>query len=286
MKKRIIPIAIVVLLGFSFFALVKAQVIVLPFFSPQVETEAEEDYPAFDTITGVLTKDKPLEELRKIATAYNKQSILSFSSKIYALKNNGTKPVEETSMLFEKSGGQQYYRIGNAEYVLGDSAFLMVNHDVKAMSLTKGVHGMSQDQLSQIKHMEEYLMLDSSTAVVSSSGDYKYITINNLNHPQVQQYVIKYSPSSFFVEEIRIYMAILQEEEATEENSKNEKNEAPAETEPGVADSSTATTLADLGLEQAVYRVVIRYSDYKSSFDFSDEHKIGHFLIYSRKCQN
>lgn len=286
MRKRIIQlIMLLVLTGTGFYLLVKAQVLEAPsFLQPRAEKESveEDEFPSFDTIAGVLTKDVPLQELKKIATAYNKQVQLRFSAKIYALKNNSTKPVEETSMLYEKAGNQQYYRIAGSEYLLSDSLFLYVNHDIKTMSLTTGVHTMPQDQLSQLKHIEDYLLTDSSEAYVSSSGDYKYITITNARHPQVQQYVIKYSPLSFYVEEIRIYMAIVQETENPEAEGQNKQSQAAEVTEEKQrSDTSTALTLSDFGLEQAVYRVVIRYSDYRSSFELSDEHKVKHFIFFS-----
>jgi hypothetical protein len=278
MKKRIlITVAVVLCLSASVFILVKAQVLHIPFFEKEVEQELVEEFPMIDTITGKLTNDIPLTELRKIAEAYNRQPVFRFSSKIYALKNEDAKPVEQTTMLFERNGKEQYYRVGAVEYIVADSTVLLVNNDIKAMSLTTNTTVGPQDQLSQLRHIEEYLQMDSVEAFVSTSGDSKFITINNPGHPHVQQYIIKYSPVSLYVEEIRIYMAIVQEEERTEEDI--QKAEMQNESEKAKRDTATSFSLSDLGLEQAVYRVVIRYSDYTSSFEFSDEHRIRHFIL-------
>jgi hypothetical protein len=232
---------------------------------------------------GVRTKEDPLKELKKITAAYNNEKIFSFQSKISAFKNENNVPAEETTMYYERTEGNHYYQLSNMEYIYGNEGLLLVDHQLKVMSFSQNQMQAKQDQNAQLRIIKEYLELEGADAWVSQTSTHKIIVINNPNHPHVQQYVIRYSPETWYVSEIQMFMAIVQDigADLAETNTESPEKEIKEEEmkEPSETDTDTTTyKLEDFGLEQAVYKVVIKYTNYNTVLTQIPQHTMKHFI--------
>ncbi len=195
------------------------------------EEESEKTVDEIET-PGKPTDDDPWKEMDKLVQAYYGASGVLYKGLIKLTDDNGEqeKTLEQHPFEYSFFDGNFQYLLDSMEFVSQDKYILAIDHRSRLISLSTAGKQQTSSQLFDMKEFKKIMEEQKANAMVTQSGDEKMITIDNIQHPQIQGYRIYYDPQTYKISKMLIGVLRLSplsndDENLTEETAaSNEKD--------------------------------------------------------------
>jgi hypothetical protein len=156
---------------------------------------------------GLPTGDDPWKEMDKLVTAYYDKQGVVYKGLIRLIDDNQEteKVLEEHTFEYTSFKESFRYLMDSIEVINQKGYILFADHRSKLVSLSEN----QEDASSRLFNMEEFQKLMQEQHVhaeVTQSGGEKILTIDSIQHPQIQGYQIYYDPATYQISKMLIGM--------------------------------------------------------------------------------
>jgi len=195
--------------------------------TPPTEEKNEEQAE----IPGTPTNDDPWKEMDKLVHAYYGTNGISYKGLIKLIDDNGDqeKVLEEHGFEYAFSRNNFQYSLDSMEFINQDKYIMAVDHRNKLISLSAAGKQQTGTQLFDMEEFKKIMQEQKANAEVTQSGNEKMLTIDNIQHPQIQGYRIYYDPQTYKINKMLIGMLRLSP--LTEEDENYIENDSPVANE-------------------------------------------------------
>ena len=202
------------------------------------QNESEKTVDEIET-PGKPTDDDPWKEMDKLVHAYYGTSGVSYKGLIKLTDDNGDqeKTLEQHPFEYSFFDGNFQYSLDSMEFVSQDKYILAVDHRNRLISLSANGKQQTSSQLFDMKEFKKIMVEQKANAMVTQSGDEKMLTIDNIQHPQIQGYRIYYDPQTYKINKMLIGMLRLSPLAGEDENYI--ENDSPVTNESAAQEAET-----------------------------------------------
>lgn len=189
--------------------------------------DTKEESPEKAEVPGTPTNDDPWKEMDKLVHAYYGTNGISYKGLIKLIDDNGEeeKVLEEHWFEYAFSRNNFHYSLDSMEFINEDKYIMAVDHRNKLISLSAAGKQQTGTQLFDMEEFKKIMQEQKANAEVTQSGNEKMLTIDNIQHPQIQGYRIYYDPQTYKINKMLIGMLRLSP--LTEEDENYIENDSP-----------------------------------------------------------
>lgn len=227
----------------------------------------EQGEPAKDTTdVGTPTGDDPWTELSALVSAYDLKEGMHFKGMMKLIDDNGDaeKILEETPFEYFTAGNEFYYSLGKIEAVSKKDLLLLADHNSRVIVVADGSpDNKGAKKMFDIADFKKLMEQGHANAVITRRGNEKVLTIDNIEHPDIQGYRIYYNPVTYRISRMLIGMArpfslddATGEENVIEQPADNEEKSKDI----GEAEAATDTDTGEDGIIPYYYYLDLRYT--------------------------
>lgn len=194
------------------------------------ESIVKEDFEEAE-VPGTPTNDDSWKEMDKLVHAYYGDNGFSYKGSLKLIDDNGEKEkvIEEHSFECAFSKNEFQYLLDSIEVINQGKYVMAVDHRSRIISLSATGKQSQGSQLFDMEQFKKMMVEQKADASVSQSGNEKMLTIDNIQHPQIQGYRIYYDPQTYKINKMLIGMLrfspLSDEEQSYIENEKPSVNE-------------------------------------------------------------
>ncbi len=209
--------------------------------------QKEEDIEKAE-LPGTVTNDDPWKEMDKLVHAYYGENGFSYKGLLKLIDDNGEqeKVIEEHLFECAFSKNEFQYALDSIEIINQGEYVMVVDHRRKAMSLSATGRQSAGSKLFDMEQFKKMMLEQKADAAVTQSEKEKMLTIENIQHPQIQGYRIYYDPKTYKINKMLIgvlrFSSLSDDEEYTEDEKVNENKSIATENEESSEEEIDAYT--------------------------------------------
>ncbi|MFC0773042.1 hypothetical protein [Terrimonas alba] len=213
--------------------------------------------------TGTPTGDDPWKEMDKLVNVYYGASGITYKGLVKLIDDNGDqeKVMEEHGFEYAFSGNNFQYSLDSMEFVSQDKYIVAIDHRSRLITLSAAGKQQAGTRLFDMEEFKKIMQEQKANAEVTQSGNEKMLTIDNIQHPQIQGYRIYYDPKTYKINKMLIGVLRLSpltdEEENYIEDNSPVANGSPAKE----AETNEAGTEEETEIDAYSYYVEIIYRE-------------------------
>lgn len=218
-------------------------------------------------IVGTPTGDDPWKEVSKLVYAYYPKGGIEYKGIIKIIDDNGNeeKVIEEHPFEYTILNADYYYRLAQMEVVKKKDLLMAIDNENKTISIARNVVIPKSNKVFDMRAFKKVMEKGKAHALVTSKGDEKILTIDDIDDPDIQGYRIYYSPKTYRIHRMLIGMARLNPLEDENENPK-EENE-PANNTEKEAEITTYYYYLEISFTQ-VKPLTLQVKDFNPEYKF------------------
>jgi hypothetical protein len=226
------------------------------------ENPEKAEAPEKTEAPGTPTNDDPWKEMDKLVRAYYGKNGISYKGLIKLIDDNGDeeKVLEEHVFEYAFSRNNFHYSLDSMEFINQDKYLMAVDHRNKLISLSAAGKQQIGTQLFDMEEFKKIMQEQKANAEVTQSGNEKMLTIDSIQHPQVQGYRIYYDPQTYKINKMLIGMLRLSPLDEGDENYIETNSPVANESETKEIDKNEVNT-EETEIDTYSYYVEIIYRE-------------------------
>ncbi len=191
---------------------------------------------------GLPTGDDPWVEMDKLVAAYYNKQGVAYKGSVKLIDDNGEreKIMEEHPFAYSFSNGSFHYSLDSMEVISEKDYTVAVDHRSRLVSVSRVRNfkeGSRSTKLFDIEEFRKLMQAQFARAEVTQAGSEKVLTIDSIQHPQIQGYRIYYDPQTHAINKMLIGMIRLspleEETQLSDEQENTSQNSEPVTEQTG-----------------------------------------------------
>lgn len=160
---------------------------------------------------GLPTGDDPWVEMDKLVSAYYNKQGVAYKGSVKLIDDNGEqeKIIEEHPFEYSFSNSSFHYSLDSMEIISGKDYTVAVDHRSHLVTVSKARNFKERSGSAKLFDIEEFRKLmqaQHARAEVTQTESEKVLTIDSIQHPQIQGYRIYYDPQTHTINKMLIGM--------------------------------------------------------------------------------
>ncbi len=213
---------------------------------------------------GTPTHEDPWKEMDKLVNAYYGSGNIAYKGSVKLIDDNGDqeKIVEVHPFEYSFFNGNFQYSLDSMEFISQDKYIVAIDHRSRLISLSSAGKLQAGSQLFDMEEFKKIMENQKADALVTQSGNEKMLTIENIQHPQVQGYRVYYDPATYKISKMLIGVLRLSPLNETDENYTEGIDPAPNENDTKeTEESKVSTEETETEIDTYTYYIEISYSE-------------------------